>query len=195
VLRVGIDPSHGEPVVSTGRSSGRRPSGTGSSGKGASGKSASGKGSSGKGSSGKAGASRANAPHGPRAPGRSSGGRPPARQQGGSAGAAKGLGGRQVDKPHEISESDVAAVVSDYTSGDYSDGVGLVFVVENFNKLKQEATVWVAFFDISTHELIQTKRFSAGPRGFGFRNYWAGAIYSVIEQIREDYKAWAKKAK
>jgi hypothetical protein len=99
------------------------------------------------------------------------------------------------DKPHEISESDVAAVVSDYTSGDYSDGVGLVFVVENFNKLKQEATVWVAFFDISTHELIQTKRFSAGPRGFGFRNYWAGAIYSVIEQIREDYKAWAKKAK
>jgi hypothetical protein len=99
------------------------------------------------------------------------------------------------DKPHEISESDVAAVVADYSSEEYAEGVGLVFVVENFNKLGQEATIWASFFDIATHELIQAKRFTAGPRGFGFRNYWAGAIYGTIEQMGEDYEAWAKKSK
>jgi len=97
------------------------------------------------------------------------------------------------DKPHSISKDDVAAVVSAYSSKDYADGVGLVFVVENFNKLSTEATIWVAFFDISSHELVQTKRFTAGPRGFGFRNYWAGAIYDVIDQMGADYKKWVKK--
>ncbi len=141
MLRVGIDPSHGGPVVSTGRSSGRRPSGKASSGKPSSSRTSSGKPSSsrtssGKASSGKPGPGRSSAPRGSgsRPPGRSPGGRPPtSRQSSGGAGAAKGLGGRQVEGRQAVRELLIAErrkVHEVWISAELEGDAGVADIVE-----------------------------------------------------------------
>ena len=106
--------------------------------------------------------------------------------------ATIGAEGLVKDAPHEISKADVEAVVATYSSTEYPEGVGILYVVENFNKPKEEATIWVTAFDIASHEVLKTKRFRGEPRGFGLRNYWAGAILDVMEQMGKDYKRWLK---
>jgi hypothetical protein len=73
-------------------------------------------------------------------------------------------------------------------------GLGLMYNVESFNKLNNEALIWVTFINLDTKEVIFTERMKAQPGGFGLRNYWAGAIYVMMKQVgRREFYEWKKK--
>ena len=65
-------------------------------------------------------------------------------------------------------------------------GTGLVFIAENLNKTSQTGSYYVCFFDIATKEIIDSRKMVGKAVGIGFRNYWAGSVYSIM-------KVWAAK--
>lgn len=45
--------------------------------------------------------------------------------------------------------------------------------------------------DMRTKEILIHERFTAKPRGFGIRNYWAGSINRIMKEIKNDkYEKW-----
>lgn len=81
----------------------------------------------------------------------------------------------------KLNEEKIREMISEYEY-DYGDqGLGLVFIVESYDKVLVKATYWVTFFDMSTREVLQTRRMTAEPGGFGIRNYWASTYYKVMK--------------
>jgi len=98
----------------------------------------------------------------------------------------------KFDNPEEV----IASAVRRYQGGEYDSGLGLVFVIESFDKPALEASLYIVFFDIASREVLLAERMVGVPVGFGLRNHWAGGIYAVLKQIRKtEYKAWQKKYK
>lgn len=96
-----------------------------------------------------------------------------------------------INSSYSIDREDVESVISTY-KGEYDSGVGLVFIVESFNKTGEIGKMWVTFFDIETKEVLVTRRYSGEPGGFGLRNYWVRTVYNVINQVEDDYNDWLK---
>jgi len=106
------------------------------------------------------------------------------------------------EKPTDkLQRSDIEAIAHSY---DYqkNTGIGLMFNIESFNKqekdskMKSEATVWVTFVNMSTGDVLVTERMTDFAKGFGVRNYWAGAITAIMKRVQDDeFKKWKKKYK
>jgi hypothetical protein len=91
-------------------------------------------------------------------------------------------------------EIDVNAIVASYAKCEKAEGLGLVFIVDYFSKSTIEAAVIVTYFDIKTKKVLFSDRMTAKPRGFGLRNYWAGAIYNVFMEINKTrFDIWKQK--
>jgi hypothetical protein len=92
-----------------------------------------------------------------------------------------------------LNRDGVAAIISSYDFKDLS-GIGMMFNVESFSKLNEEASVWVTFIKLDTKEVLFSERVTGAPRGFGMRNFWGGAIFAIIERIKKkEYEMWRKK--
>jgi hypothetical protein len=90
----------------------------------------------------------------------------------------------------KIEKSQIDEMVKKYTSSQ-KDGLGLVFIIENFNKGTQMSSVYVTFFDIATKKVLLCERMEGKAMGVGIRNYWAGSIKHILDQIDEGaYKSW-----
>ncbi len=73
-------------------------------------------------------------------------------------------------------------------------GLGLVYIVELFDKTQKMAIIHVTFFDMATGKILYTKQIAAEPGGFGLRNYWARTAYETMVQCGDKWKKWAKEA-
>jgi hypothetical protein len=94
----------------------------------------------------------------------------------------------------KIEKETIQEMVKRYTGKEKKDGVGLVFIIENFNKNSKTAGMHVTFFDIATKKVLMTEFMSGNPVGFGLRNYWAGAIKEVLNWIDfYEYNKWKNK--
>lgn len=95
--------------------------------------------------------------------------------------------------PNELTrmnEALVEKIVKGYNF-DNKSGYGIVFLVESFDKTAKSASMYVTILDLNTKNVLLTKRMSAKPSGFGFRNYWANTIYEVLKRIeKKEYKKW-----
>lgn len=92
-----------------------------------------------------------------------------------------------------ITEKEITEMVKQYPAGEKKEGVGLVFIVENFDKGMEQATVFVTFFDIKTKKVLLSNKMQGKAVGVGMRNYWAGTIKNIIKQILEtEYAKWKK---
>lgn len=85
-----------------------------------------------------------------------------------------------TDEKYTITEGDVQSVVNNYVGK--GSGNGIVLVVESFNKKKKRAYIYPVLFDISNGNILKMKRQKGKGAGFGFRNYWLGAIYHVMRK-------------
>ena len=95
--------------------------------------------------------------------------------------------------PGKIERSQIDEMVKKYSSGQ-KDGVGLSFIIENFNKGTQTSSIYVTFFDIATKKVLLCERMEGKAMGVGIRNYWAGSIKHILDQIDEGaYKTWKGK--
>ncbi len=74
-------------------------------------------------------------------------------------------------------------------------GVGVLMVVESFNKTKTIAVLDMVFFDINTGRVYFTKRFSEKPHGAGLRNFWAKTVLLALEDTSSNWENWTKDEK
>jgi hypothetical protein len=61
------------------------------------------------------------------------------------------------------------------------------------NKTLNEAYFHIVIFRLSDNEILIHERLRGEPIGMGLRNYWAGALYKVMEQVeKKHYMQWKK---
>ena len=88
------------------------------------------------------------------------------------------------------------AIVSKLNGSQKTEGIGVTFIVESFNKSSDEAVIYVTVFDIKTKNILRLERMVGKPMGIGLRNFWAGAVKHIIKQITTDYYSkWRTLAK
>lgn len=92
-----------------------------------------------------------------------------------------------------ISESAIVNHVAKYIDPS-KKGVGLVFVVEYFSKLKESGLMHVVFFDPATGNVHMIKTMEGKAGGIGLRNYWAKSIFNVMDQCDRSWNKWKKEA-
>lgn len=85
-----------------------------------------------------------------------------------------------TDNSYTLSDVDAQAVLKSYKGK--GTGKGLLFVVESFSKTAEQATVYVILFDIASGKVDTIKKQTGKATGFGFRNYWLGAIANVMKK-------------
>lgn len=100
---------------------------------------------------------------------------------------------RIINGSFYLAEKDIQKIVRKYKLNQ-NKGIGIVFVVESFNKSLEKAIVWVTFINLNNGQFLYSERMEGNAKGFGFRNYWAGSIYDIIDQIKTSrYKVWKRK--
>lgn len=98
--------------------------------------------------------------------------------------------------PPEFTDKDLQKIVKTYNTNDLKNSYGISFVVHSLNKLQESASIYVVVFNPKNKKVLFSKRLSGAARGFGFRNYWAGAVYNILKQIRKQkFKSWRKQYK
>lgn len=96
---------------------------------------------------------------------------------------------------HSLDDATVANCVNALKTNDDEDGVGMMMVVESFDKPAEKGTYHVLFFDISSKKVIDSTKMTGAASGFGFRNYWARTFKDVLEKIeKREYRKWRDKA-
>lgn len=101
-----------------------------------------------------------------------------------------------INKSYSLSEGAIENCVRQYKIDDYTKGIGVVIVVESFDKIREQGFGYLTFFDIGSKRVLYHHKLIGEAGGFGFRNYWAGAIYNwlkytqarVMKDIRKEFK-------
>lgn len=95
--------------------------------------------------------------------------------------------------PAPFTEADLQKMVKLYDTKGLSNTYGVSLIVHSFNKSEQRAYLYVVIFNTKTKRVLFSDRMSGSPRGFGLRNYWAGAIYDILKQIKKrEFRHWRK---
>lgn len=90
----------------------------------------------------------------------------------------------------KYSKENIKQFVSKYDLGK-KEGIGVFFIAECLNKNAEEAYFHFVAINMQTGEILMQERLSGKPKGFGLRNYWAGALYAIIKDIKtKEYSKW-----
>ena len=93
---------------------------------------------------------------------------------------------------YALDKSTIEEMIKEYDTKE-KQGIGIVFIMESFNKPKRIGKMWVTFFDIASKTVLLTKKMSGKAGGAGFRNYWARTYYNVMVKIQKaEYLKWKK---
>jgi len=84
--------------------------------------------------------------------------------------------------PEGFSLQNVKSIILQYPK---AEGIGLVLIVESFNKINATATFWATFFNRSTLEVLSTIQIEGSASGIGIRNYWANSIYNAMKSYKK----------
>lgn len=90
-----------------------------------------------------------------------------------------------------LSNDKVKQMVKQYNLKGKS-GLGLVFIVESMDKVREEASIWVTFINMETKEVLLSKPVTGKSGGFGFRNYWAASVNKILKDLPGNMKKWKK---
>lgn len=87
-----------------------------------------------------------------------------------------------TDTSYTLSEEQIKQIVKALPTQN-KPGIGLVIIAKLLNKAEAYGSYQVVFFNTDTKEIIQDWATGGKARGFGLRNYWAGSIYKVINNL------------
>ena len=69
------------------------------------------------------------------------------------------------------------------------EGTGLVLFPENFNKEKEQAMMWVIFFDIKSRSVLWATEVTGNCEHMGYTAHWASGIVDGLKKfIRKTYR-------
>lgn len=95
--------------------------------------------------------------------------------------------------PPSFTEQEIQKMVRAYDTKGLKSEYGISFIFHSLNKLQERAYIYVVIFNPKNKKVLFSERMSGSARGFGFRNYWAGAIYDVLKQIKKkEFRKWRK---
>lgn len=96
--------------------------------------------------------------------------------------------------PKDFSAEQLQEIVNQYDNQDLENDFGLSLVVHSLNKFQERAYIYIVIFDTKSKKVLFSDKMSGEARGFGFRNYWAGAIYDIIKDISSfQFRKWKHK--
>ncbi len=85
-----------------------------------------------------------------------------------------------------IPYEDLEKIVKSYVLAE-KNGLGMVVVLENFNKEREYSLIWVVFFDIATREILFAAEVSGKAGGSGMVKHWAvGVEQAFIKMFIEN---------
>lgn len=84
---------------------------------------------------------------------------------------------------YSISDTDLAQEIKTLPIKE-TEGTGLVFVAETLNKKTNQVAYHVVFFDIASRNILDTWKATGKAGGFGLRNYWAGSVLNMMENVK-----------
>lgn len=87
-----------------------------------------------------------------------------------------------TDTGYTLSEQDIKRVLEALPI-QKEPGIGLVIIAKLLNKAEAYGTYQVVFFNTETKEIVEDWATGGKARGFGLRNYWAGSIHKVINNL------------
>lgn len=92
-----------------------------------------------------------------------------------------------IAKDYKISDPDKTfnKMITLYDPERKKSGLGLVFVVEYFNDIKEQASVYAVFFDVAEKKVIAWKNLKGIAKGIGVRNHWGGSLKEIISQLKD----------
>jgi hypothetical protein len=96
----------------------------------------------------------------------------------------------RIDNDYSINLSRIDEIVKEYQTTE-TQGIGLVFIMESFNKNLEKGFMWVTFFDIKTKQVLLSVKMEGDAGGVGIRNHWARTFYNVLLKI--NMKEWSQK--
>ncbi len=87
---------------------------------------------------------------------------------------------------YSIPENKIQDIITAYQT-ERNNGVGVVFIIESFNKFNRTATMHVVMFDIADRVVLVQDKITGKASGFGLRNYWVNSVYRVLNKIDKTY--------
>lgn len=82
-----------------------------------------------------------------------------------------------------ITDDDIAEMVRRYEL-QQEEGTGLVIIGTLLDKPYLMGGFVVVHFDVASRQVLSCVPISGKARGFGLRNYWAGALYSALRSVQ-----------
>jgi hypothetical protein len=100
--------------------------------------------------------------------------------------------GMEVFNPPKYTEADIKMFVSEYTLSKRT-GISILMIAESLSKPAEEAFFHFLAIRNSDKSILLQQRLRGEPKGFGIRNYWAGAIFDIMEDIKKNkYNDWKR---
>ncbi len=87
------------------------------------------------------------------------------------------------DYKFENPEKQLSDVIASLRTGDAKSGIGLILIVESFNKYLEEGSIYVTFFNIATKKLIFSERLTGTAGGLGLPAHWARVVRHIFDLI------------
>ncbi len=85
-----------------------------------------------------------------------------------------------VDHADKLLQKDeIKEIIAQYPK---ADGIGLLLLVESFDKNNTTGTYWACFFDRATSEVLSAQKIAGRAKGIGIRNYWANSLYQAMKR-------------
>jgi hypothetical protein len=95
-----------------------------------------------------------------------------------------------------VKKEDAESLIASYKEGEKKEGIGMVLVVESFDKPQNSGNFWMVFFDIKTKKVLFSEHCSGKAHGGGVRDYWTGSVKDLIKEMdRSLWSEWKKKYK
>ncbi len=96
-------------------------------------------------------------------------------------------------KSIHLNKDTIQTIIDSYKIPEGMNGLGLVYIVESYNKFSNIGFYYVVFFNIASREIIYTERFDGKAKGTGLRNHWVNTAFYVLEKSSKKYKKFLKK--
>jgi len=95
-----------------------------------------------------------------------------------------------ANEQYTIDKDSIKQIIAEYKQ-EGTEGIGVVFIMESFNKKEKLGHMWVTFFDMASSQVLFTAKMQGKAGGFGWRNYWVKTCYKVMKNIQNhQYSLW-----
>jgi hypothetical protein len=96
---------------------------------------------------------------------------------------------------HSIDKESIPDLVARYKNSLATEGIGIVYIVETYDHIKELATYYAVIFDIASKRVLFCEKVTGKPGGANLKTFWAGAFRDALDNTKSIYKKWKKGSK